>query len=173
MWRGGGGAFGTAYLTGGVIAIDNGAVGTPSLSFASDPTTGWYRSGADQWALAIGGNSGFQYAVASLKVAANYIISWSQTTNNATATADTTLARQAAGRVVVMGGVATPAGGSANLGLVFGTTAGFGIYIGSGLPTLSAAQGSIYLRSDGSSTSTRLYVNTNGTTGWTNVTTAT
>lgn len=68
--------------------------------------------------------------------------------------------------------VATPAGGAVGARLVFGTTAGFGIYYGSGAPTVSAAQGSIYIRSDGSSTSTRLYVNTNGTTGWTNFTSA-
>lgn len=69
-------------------------------------------------------------------------------------------------------GVATPAGGSTSARLLFGTTAGFGIYYGSGAPTVSAAQGSIYLRSDGSTTATRLYVNTNGTTGWTNFTSA-
>ena len=68
--------------------------------------------------------------------------------------------------------VATPAGGATTARLIFGTTAGFGIYYGSGAPTVSAAQGSIYLRSDGSSVSTRLYVNTTGSTTWTNVTTA-
>lgn len=47
-----------------------------------------------------------------------------------------------------------------------------GIYYGTGVPTISAAKGSLYLRDDGSSTSTRLYVNTNGTTSWTAVTTA-
>lgn len=67
---------------------------------------------------------------------------------------------------------ATPAGGSTSARVLFGTTAGFGIYYGSGAPTVSAAQGSLYLRSDGSSTSTRLYVNTDGGTTWTNVTTA-
>jgi hypothetical protein len=46
------------------------------------------------------------------------------------------------------------------------------IYTGSGVPTVSAPQGSLYLRTDGSSTSTRLYVNTNGSTTWTAVTTA-
>jgi hypothetical protein len=70
-------------------------------------------------------------------------------------------------------GVATPAGGSTSARLIFGTTAGFGIYYGSGAPSsLTAAQGSIYLRSDGSSTSTRLYVNTDGGTTWTNFTSA-
>jgi hypothetical protein len=70
-------------------------------------------------------------------------------------------------------GVATPAGGSTSARLIFGTTAGFGIYYGSGAPSsLTAAQGSIYLRSDGSSTSTRLYVNTDAGTTWTNFTSA-
>jgi hypothetical protein len=78
-----------------------------------------------------------------------------------------------AGITTLASGTATPAGGSTSAVTLFGTTAGFGIYYGSGAPTVSAAQGSIYLRSDGSSTSTRLYVNTNGTTGWTNFTSAT
>lgn len=69
-------------------------------------------------------------------------------------------------------GVAAPAGGSTNARIRISNTSGFGIYFGSGAPTVSAGQGSIYLRTDGSSTSTRLYVNTNGSTTWTNVTTA-
>jgi hypothetical protein len=60
---------------------------------------------------------------------------------------------------------ATPANGSTAARLLFGTTAGFGIYYGSGAPTVSAAQGSIYLRSDGA-VNARLYINNNGTTGW-------
>jgi hypothetical protein len=45
-----------------------------------------------------------------------------------------------------------------------------GIFIGSGSPagSLTAGVGSLYIRADGNSTSTRLYVNTNGSTGWTN-----
>lgn len=68
--------------------------------------------------------------------------------------------------------IAIPAAGSAGASLLLSSTAAFGLYFGSGAPTVSAAQGSVYLRSDGSSTSTRLYVNTNGATTWTNVTTA-
>ena len=67
---------------------------------------------------------------------------------------------------------AIPAGGSQSQALNFSSTANFGIFYGSGVPTVSAAQGSLYLRSDGSSTSTRMYVNTNGSTTWTAVTTA-
>jgi len=68
--------------------------------------------------------------------------------------------------------VATPAGGSTGCRLVFGTTAGFGIYVGSGAPTVVAAQGSMYLRSEGSSTSTRAYIATNSAGAWTAITTA-
>lgn len=44
---------------------------------------------------------------------------------------------------------------------------------GVGAPTISAAKGSIYLRTDGSATNNRMYVNTDGGTTWTNFTTAT
>ena len=46
------------------------------------------------------------------------------------------------------------------------------ITAGSGAPTFQAPQGSLYLRTDGSSTSTRAYINTDGNTTWTAVTTA-
>ena len=76
----------------------------------------------------------------------------------------------ATGNLTADSGTAPAAGGMQAVQL--SSTSGFGIYVGSGAPTISAAQGSIYLRTDGSSTSTRLYVNTNGSTTWTNVTTA-
>lgn len=47
-----------------------------------------------------------------------------------------------------------------------------GICAGTGAPTFSATKGTLYVRLDGSSTSTRLYVNTNGSTTWTNFTSA-
>lgn len=76
------------------------------------------------------------------------------------------------GQVRFFSSKAVPAGGTTNMGIQLSSTASLGLFFGSGSPTLSAAQGSIYIRTDGSSTSTRLYINTNGTTGWTNVTTA-
>lgn len=63
---------------------------------------------------------------------------------------------------------ATPSGGSAAAFLQLGTTAGFGIYFGSGAPTVSAAQGSIYLRTNGTTINNRAYLNTGGTT-WTGI----
>lgn len=68
---------------------------------------------------------------------------------------------------------AIPAGGAANTGYFFSSTAGFGVYYGSGAPTVSAAKGSLYLRSDGSGTTDRAYINTDGGTTWTAITTVT
>ena len=68
--------------------------------------------------------------------------------------------------------ISVPAGGSASARLGLSSSATLGVYFGSGVPTVSAAQGSLYMRTDGSSSSTRMYINTNGSTTWTNVTTA-
>lgn len=72
----------------------------------------------------------------------------------------------------VYNATAVPAGGTAGTGIKLSSVSNLGIFFGSGVPTLSAAQGSLYIRTDGSSTSTRMYINTTGSTVWTNVTTA-
>jgi hypothetical protein len=64
-----------------------------------------------------------------------------------------------------------PAGGTAGAGLMVSSTANFGVFFGSGAPTLSAAKGSLYMRSDGSGINDRMYVNTDGATTWTAVVT--
>jgi hypothetical protein len=74
------------------------------------------------------------------------------------------------GNLIADSGLAPVAGGAQAIQM--GTTAGFGIYFGSGAPSISAAQGSLYLRTDGNSTSTRAYINQNGSTTWTAITTA-
>lgn len=77
-----------------------------------------------------------------------------------------------AGNLLVKGATAIPAGGTAGAGVMLSSTANFGMFFGSGAPTLSAAKGSIYLRSNGSSTTNRCYINTDGGTTWTALTTA-
>jgi hypothetical protein len=76
------------------------------------------------------------------------------------------------GNNAILTATAIPAGGTTGAGYKLSSTANFGVFFGSGAPTLSAAQGSLYMRTDGSSTTTRMYINTNGTTGWTNVVTS-
>jgi hypothetical protein len=76
----------------------------------------------------------------------------------------------ATGNITADSNVALVAGGAAAF-IATNTAVGMGMYVGSGAPTVAAAKGSIYLRSDGSSASTRLYVSDGGTT-WIAVTTA-
>ena len=71
--------------------------------------------------------------------------------------------------LTALSGSAVAAGGAA---LLLGTTSSVGVYVGSGAPSVSAAKGSLYLRTDGTTTNDRAYINTNGGTGWTNITTA-
>jgi hypothetical protein len=68
--------------------------------------------------------------------------------------------------------LAIPAGGTTGKGFTMSITPNFGVFFGSGAPTLSAAKGSLYLRSDGTTTNNRMYVNTDGATTWTAVITA-
>ena len=89
-----------------------------------------------------------------------------------TGTLTTTGNQSTAGIQVVKSGTAATAGGVEGIRVGSGTTGVVGIYYGSGVPTATAPKGSLYLRTDGSSTSTRLYVNTDAATTWTNVTTA-
>lgn len=78
----------------------------------------------------------------------------------------------AVGNARILSGTAVPAGGTAGAGYRMSSVTDFGIFFGSGAPTLSAAQGSLYMRTDGSATSDRMYVNTDGATAWTPVITA-
>lgn len=94
----------------------------------------------------------------------------STTTLTGAATASSTLAT--VGQLSVQTATAPPASGANTSGIKVSSTANLGIYWGSGAPTFSAAQGSIYMRTDGSSSSTRLYVNSTGSTTWVNFTSA-
>lgn len=85
--------------------------------------------------------------------------------------ARTDAANSFVGVQTVASSTATPAAGSTAARLLFGTTAGFGIYYGSGAPTVVAGQGSLYLRSDGSTAITRAYIATDGSGTWTAIST--
>lgn len=73
--------------------------------------------------------------------------------------------------LVIQSGVALVAAGNPTPAISIGSTTGPNIYTGSGAPTITAPQGSLYLRSDGSSGSTRAYINTTGSTTWTPIST--
>lgn len=90
------------------------------------------------------------------------------TTTNYAIFSDSTAASSLAGQLTVSSGTAPPAAGAATAGILMSSTASLGLYFGSNVPTFAAAQGSVFMRTDGSTIATRLYVNTNGSTGWTN-----
>lgn len=122
------------------------AQNAPSYSFAGDTTTGWGYRGAGALSVILSGGEYIRFTSSAL-----YGLSAIQF-YTAVATA-------------------IPAGGSTTFGFTATSTANFGMFFGSGAPSLSAAKGSIYLRSDGSATNNRMYVNTDGGTTWTAVTT--
>lgn len=78
----------------------------------------------------------------------------------------------ATGAIGGFSGTAIPAGGTTGSCIKVSSTANFGICFGSGAPTLSAAKGTWYIRSDGTGTTDRAFINTDGGTTWTAVTTA-
>lgn len=101
-------------------------------------------------------------------------------TLNGTATGGVTISRAitasstytGVGAMTILNATAVPAGGTAGAGYKLSSTSNLGVFFGSGVPTLSAAKGSLYLCTDGSSTSTRMFVNSSGSTTWVAVTTA-
>lgn len=74
------------------------------------------------------------------------------------------------GEVNLARGRATTAGGADAINI--GASAAIKVLWGSGAPSATAPQGSLYLRTDGSSTSTRMYVNTDGAGTWASCTTS-
>lgn len=100
---------------------------------------------------------------------------------NVTGTGNIVLGRAATGVSLSTTGLITSrnatavaAAASVTPAFLTSSTALLGLYVGTGSPNtaLTAAQGSLYLRADGSSTSTRAYINTDGSTAWAAVTTA-
>lgn len=84
-----------------------------------------------------------------------------QTTPTGTTTSIVAARFQQNGSLTVQPSTAIPAGGGQSVGYTISSTANFGVFAGSGVPTLSAAQGSLYMRSDGGPFA-RAYVNTDG-----------
>lgn len=85
------------------------------------------------------------------------------------------IAAKGAGTVTFNPAVTATAGGASNDGIKFGSL-GVGLFTGTGAPTFSAMNGSIYVDSNATTTTTRIYVNKSGAgtagTTWTNLTTA-
>lgn len=141
-----------------VMRIMNGAGGYGLLTFRGTTSNGYAITGAS--------GDASTYFNASTGGSIHLRI------NNTTISTQDASNFSSSGGMGILNTTAIPAGGSTAIGYRFSSTSNFGVFFGSGAPTLSAAKGSLYLRSDGSTTNDRMYVNTNGGTTWTAVITA-
>lgn len=86
-----------------------------------------------------------------------------------------TFSAKGAGTLTLNSGVVATAGGASNDGVMYGSIS-VGLFTGTGAPTFSAMNGSIYTDSNATTTTTRIYVNKSGAgtagTTWTALTTA-
>lgn len=89
-------------------------------------------------------------------------------TGAVTATTVTATTVSATGNLTADSGLAPAAGGMSAIQI--SSTANFGIFAGSGVPSVTAAQGSLYLRTDGTTNNDRIYVR--GSSGWIAISTA-
>jgi hypothetical protein len=85
------------------------------------------------------------------------------------ATTVTATSVSATGNLTADSGTAPAAGGMS--AVLMSSTANLGVFVGSGAPTVTAAQGSLYLRTDGTTTNDRIFVR--GASAWIAITTAT
>lgn len=179
------------------LVTANGPAGDITFANNIGTTIGWGRNGSVGHlqffggSTATDGNGDFGISNTAITTKSGSVVGWTNSTlNGASNSADTAFSRISAG-VVGVGtgsagsvagtiqsaihsagpGTAIPAGGANTFGFTATSTANFGVFFGSGAPTLSAAKGSLYLRSDGTTTNDRAYINTNGSTTWTALTT--
>jgi hypothetical protein len=135
-------------------------------------------AGGDSWTLAIAASK-------SLTVSNILTLAGTDSTVMTFPSTSATIARTDAGNtftgnqlvtgsLTAKSGLAIPAAGAGSAALLVSATANFGVFFGSGSPNtaLTAAKGSFYLRSDGTGTSDRAYINTDGSTAWTAIATA-
>lgn len=85
---------GNAAITGGTIQVDSGAEATPSVSFASDPTTGFSRGGAGDWRLSAAGVYSLRVIASGIVLPSASSVSWG---SSGVVSIDTALARIGAG----------------------------------------------------------------------------
>jgi hypothetical protein len=160
---------GQANITSGTVLVDAGSATAPPVGFAADSDgtgTGLYRFGADSPAITCNGTGAWRWGSTGtyLPITDNAV----DVGTSSIRPRDVFIART----LQVGQAVAVTAGGATTGFVGISSTANLGVFCGSGAPTISAAKGSLYLRTDGSTTNDRAYINTSGSTTWTALTTA-
>ena len=174
-------------LTAGLYRSGDGTVSAVAYGFTSAANSGWFSSGGTGLTAAWTGTARFAILGSGADLGPN-ILGFSATLDGSR---DTGVSRVSAG-VLGIGtgtaasvagtvhaltyaaapGTAITAGGLVTSGFRSTSTANFGVFFGSGAPTISTAKGSLYLRSDGTGAADRAYINTDGGTTWTAIATA-
>lgn len=159
----------SAASTGGVTLTVTSSGATENLTVIPKGTSGRFQVTSDTNRFGAGatGATGSYATIGGLGDTANVYLTAAGTATDV----GVRLRGKGAGAIQIQDNIAVPAGGSAAVSARLGTS-GPGIFVGSGAPSVSAPQGSLYLRTDGSSISTRAYINTDGATTWTNLVTA-
>jgi hypothetical protein len=145
----------TSTLTYGGVTFASTVTGSGSLVGATSPTL---SSLSVTSTLTYGGVTAASVTTGT----GNLVLSASPSLSGTVAASALTMA----GLLVVASGVAISSATAASQALITGsTTASFGIYFGnSSAPSFAAAQGSIFMNSSGSSTSTRAFVRSSAST---------
>ncbi len=166
-------------------AVTTNVPGFFAVGSDTNVSIGYRSQGTGQHFFYSDGGSAVQFAVGQTASAVNWLQVKGAATGNGVAllaqgsdsnvsivlTPQGTGIVQTAANLSIRTALAIPAGGTTGAGYRFSSTANFGVFFGSGAPTLTAAKGSLYLRSDGSGTTDRAYINTDGSTTWTALTT--
>lgn len=98
---------GTAKPT--LLQTGAGAVGGPGWSFAADTDTGAFNSTANVLSIALGGNDYVDFIGGQIRMAANQIVGWNATSDNAAGTVfDLQLGRNSAGQLNLSDADGTP-----------------------------------------------------------------
>lgn len=146
----------TTIASGSTTALSVGRTGSTNPIFNVDDSTGSAVAGLNVKGAVTGGT----VAV---------------TTSDTGSNTSLTIAAKGTGTVTFNPAVTATAGGATNDGIRFGSLS-VGLFTGTGAPTFSAMNGSIYVDSNATTTTTRIYVNNSGAgtagTTWTNLTTA-
>lgn len=152
------GGLSKAALTAGANTVITNGSGTITIA-STGVSSGCGTIGTTGQMLTDNGSGGCSSSAVASIAAGTFTLA----SGGAAITGTTTNTGTLNGTLQIRSGSATaiPAGGATTFGHTGTSTTNFGQFFGSGAPTLSVAQGSLYLRSDGLP-----YYNTNGTTGW-------
>lgn len=111
MYRGGGGPFGVAAITGGVANLDAGSVTVPSLTLAGDSTVGWFRPSSGVWSFAAASANQMSIFNTGQRMYSGFTLQWNAHASDSTATQDTVIARSGIA-IIGMYGASTANGAS-------------------------------------------------------------